>query len=46
MTGNPSAAIVVGIDGSARSLHPLDRAAREGPAPRRSPRVVHASGGR
>jgi hypothetical protein len=29
MTGNPAAAIVIGVDGSPRSLHALDWAARE-----------------
>jgi nucleotide-binding universal stress UspA family protein len=42
MTGNPTAAIVVGIDGSAPSLHALDWATREAVARHRPLRIVHA----
>lgn len=42
MTSNPSAPIVVGVDGSAQSLHALDWATREAAARHRPLRIVHA----
>jgi nucleotide-binding universal stress UspA family protein len=42
MTTNPTAAIVVGVDGSLQSMHAVDWAAREAVARRCPLRIVHA----
>jgi nucleotide-binding universal stress UspA family protein len=44
MSSSPSAAIVVGVDGSATSLHALGWATREATARHRPLRIVHAFG--